>query len=253
MNSFDEKKTYQIAIIIVIVGTLVITTGFAMGLLFLTESDNRVLTEDSIPSNIKNTEDSDFIRDTKIDSNDWIIPIEIPSRVKTRGARELLERELTSFDGFYEIPARDTRNIHNVNRGAWNRWILIEKNNFRLTLYNRDRVLREWKIAVGIDAGDKQRKGDNRTPNGTFWINQIQNSNKWTHDFGDGKGFIKGAYGPWFIRLYTPPWTGIGIHGTHDPDSLGNRISEGCIRMNNADISELKKMVKVGMPVVIVE
>ncbi|MCL2146602.1 MAG: L,D-transpeptidase, partial [Synergistaceae bacterium] len=205
---------------------------------------------------IKETVSSDSSSDAQIDSGSWIIPIEIPSRFKSPDERDLPERDLlqkdmTSTFRFEQFPPIDFGNV--AGRRKWNQWILIDKGNYRLTLYNREIVLHEWNIAVGIEAGDKQRVGDNRTPNGTFSISQIQDSSKWAHDFGDGKGVIQEAYGPWFIRLNTPPWTGIGIHGTHDSDSIGYSASEGCIRMSNEDISELKEMVWVGMPVVIVE
>jgi lipoprotein-anchoring transpeptidase ErfK/SrfK len=174
---------------------------------------------------------------------------EIPSEID-------LNEYLMPSDEIFKISLGSDRNqiLKSLDRSVKKgRWIFIDKSNFTLTFYDRDNALREWKIAVGNAAGNKQRKGDNRTPNGVFKIRQIQDSSNWTHDFRDGNGLIEGAYGPWFIRLHTPPWTGIGIHGTHDPDSISSRASEGCIRMNNEDVSELKKMVRVGMPVVIVE
>ena len=267
MNT-SEKKTYLIAVIIVIVGTIVIAVGFTVGLLFLTESDNRALTEDRIAFDIENkssdisgdmTIDSD---DMPTDSNEWEIPVEISSIDESIFKTDLeidLEAELeeapASLDEYRQAvkAIENLRKSRAVDRRTGNRWILIDKSNFSLCLYNRNGVLREWEIAVGLGKGNKRNKGDNRTPTGTFMISQIQDSSKWTHDFGDGKGEIEGAYGPWFIRLKTPPWTGIGIHGTHDPDSIGERVSEGCIRMNNKDVSELKKLVKVGMAVIIVE
>jgi lipoprotein-anchoring transpeptidase ErfK/SrfK len=48
-------------------------------------------------------------------------------------------------------------------------------------------------------------------------------------------------------------WTGIAIHGTHDPSSVGTNASEGCVRMNNNDLQELKRIVKVGTAVTIRE
>ena len=261
MMNTSEKKTYLIAVIIVIVGTLLITAVFTIGLLSLTESDNHILTEDKIAFNIEN-KSSDFSSDIQTDSSDWIIPVEIPS-IDESGLKTDLDEEFE--EKIKEVPAsldeyrQATRIFENLRksgaaaRRSGNRWILIDKSNFSLTLNNRNGVLREWEIAVGTGKGNKRNKGDNRTPTGTFMISQIQDSSKWTHDFRDGKGEIQGAYGPWFIRLKTPPWTGIGIHGTHDPNSIGERVSEGCIRMNNKDVSELKKLVKVGMAVIIVE
>lgn len=90
-----------------------------------------------------------------------------------------------------------------------------------------------------------------KTPEGVFSICDIQNSQKWTHDFHDGKGEIKGAYGPFFIRLATPGHKGIGIHGTHDSLSIGTRATEGCIRLKNEDLERLVPMLNVPMTVVI--
>jgi len=71
-------------------------------------------------------------------------------------------------------------------------------------------------------------------------------------DFGDGKGEIKGAYGPNFISLVTG-WDGIGIHGTHAPESIGTMVSEGCVRMRNGELLELLPYVEVGTKVTIRE
>ena len=107
-------------------------------------------------------------------------------------------------------------------------------------------------VLSGRALGNKEKPGDMKTPEGLFSVQQIQDASAWTHDFGDGKGEIRGAYGSHFIRLKTPGHCGIGIHGTHDPASIGTRATEGCVRLNNSDLLELvKKYVYVGMPVVI--
>lgn len=106
-------------------------------------------------------------------------------------------------------------------------------------------------VTAGSNYGDKQRRGDRRTPEGTFTVCQIQNSSTWTHDFKDGYGVRKGAYGPYFFRLKTPRFSGIGIHGTCFPEQIGARRSEGCIRLNNADLERLRPYVYVGMKCVI--
>lgn len=128
--------------------------------------------------------------------------------------------------------------------------IVISKQSMTLTLLDTDdRVICRFPIACGRNLGNKSRVGDMKTPEGDFTVQQIQPASTWTHDFGDGKGVIKGCYGNWFIRLKTPPHTGIGIHGTHDPASIGTRATEGCIRLHNDDLDSLKPMVRVGMPV----
>jgi hypothetical protein len=143
------------------------------------------------------------------------------------------------------------------NSYAYN--ISIKKQEFKLYLFQGTNIVKIYPIATGKNPGDKVRGGDFRTPLGKFYIKQIQDSSSWEHDFHDGKGSIKGAYGPWFLRLYTGSdrtksgkgWKGIGIHGTHDPSSIGTMASEGCIRMNNEDVSELKSLVRIGTSVTI--
>ncbi|WP_020174543.1 L,D-transpeptidase family protein [Methyloferula stellata] len=39
------------------------------------------------------------------------------------------------------------------------------------------------------------------------------------------------------------------IHGTNEPDSIGQAVSSGCIRLLNADVIDLYDRVKVGAPV----
>ena len=131
-------------------------------------------------------------------------------------------------------------------------WIRVSKSRYKLYLYLGQNVEKTYEVAVGKNHGDKERAGDNKTPVGIFTVQSIEDSHSWTHDFRDGKGKIRGAYGPWFIRLRTE-WKGIGIHGTHDPDSLGSMISEGCIRMHNSELEELKEFVSIKMNVVIEE
>lgn len=42
---------------------------------------------------------------------------------------------------------------------------------------------------------------------------------------------------------------GIGIHGTDEPDTIGQAVSHGCIRLANWDIVRLAGRVKAGVPV----
>ena len=49
-------------------------------------------------------------------------------------------------------------------------------------------------------------------------------------------------------------WPGggfIGVHGTDRPDLLPGRVSHGCIRMRNADILRLARLMPVGTPLTI--
>lgn len=132
-------------------------------------------------------------------------------------------------------------------------WFALSKEHFKLFVMDGERVVETFDIAVGRNKGQKQKAGDNRTPEGMFKIIQVQDASYWTHDFRDGKGEIKGAYGPWFIRLETG-WKGIGIHGTHDPKSIGTNATEGCIRLSNENLRRLKEnYVKLGLKVLILK
>lgn len=130
--------------------------------------------------------------------------------------------------------------------------IVISKEDMQLNLisYKGD-TLFSAPIAAGKAYGNKQKRGDMRTPEGVFQIVDIQNSTEWKHDFHDGKGEIEGAYGPHFIRLKVPGHSGIGIHGTHLPESIGSRATEGCIRMNNDDLRKLVTLIYPPLTVII--
>lgn len=130
--------------------------------------------------------------------------------------------------------------------------LVISKQEMQLNLINyKGDTLFSVPIAVGKGYGNKQEQGDMRTPEGVFQVIDIQNSTEWTHDFHDGKGEIKGAYGPNFIRLKVPGHSGIGIHGTHLPESIGSRTTEGCIRLNNDDLKRLVTLIRPPMTVII--
>ncbi len=131
-------------------------------------------------------------------------------------------------------------------------FLLVDKQKLTLTLIAPGgRIERAYRIACGENYGNKTKKGDHRTPEGRFPINQLLNSAGLSHDFGDGKGPVPNAYGPWFLRLDVPGFITIGIHGTHLPESIGSRATEGCIRLRNDEILDLKERVEVGTPVVI--
>lgn len=144
---------------------------------------------------------------------------------------------------------RYTKKLEDYNKAAL---IIIDKQKLNLRVIGLDGETKaSFDIACGKALGNKRKRGDNRTPEGLFHIQDIKDSSDWGHDFGDGNGKIPGAYGPWFIRLCTDPHKGIGIHGTHAPNSIGTRATEGCIRLKNEDVECLKEMVYPGLNVLI--
>lgn len=130
--------------------------------------------------------------------------------------------------------------------------IYIDKQEMTLSLYNNNgELLKEYPMACGLNKGPKIKSGDMKTPEGVFTVQEVTDASTWGHDFHDGKGFIRHAYGPWFIRLSTGKFKGIGIHGTHAPESIGTRATEGCIRLKNENLADLKPLINIGMAVVI--
>ena len=130
-----------------------------------------------------------------------------------------------------------------------NCFIVISKQELKLyvcVVIENDTVrLVEYPVCMGKNLGHKQKKGDMRTPecawDNPFIITEIVDASDWSHDFGDGRGSIL-AYGNWFMRLKTPGFSGIGIHGsTNNESSVPGRASEGCIRLRNADLDVLKE------------
>lgn len=131
-------------------------------------------------------------------------------------------------------------------------YIYVSK--LRMELYvvsKADSVLFKCGIACGARRGNKTERGDYRTPEGRFRISGMFDSTDWIHRTKDGRA-VKGCYGPYFLRIATGKWLGIGIHGTNAPRSIGRRASEGCIRVKSENIVKIfNQFAYDGMPVVV--
>ncbi len=98
-------------------------------------------------------------------------------------------------------------------------------------------------VAVGRLYGQKHREDDWRTPEGKFKVKRIEPWLAKTEELA--------PFGGCFMLLDTPGFSGIGMHGTNNPKSIGTRCSHGCIRMYCDDARAVLKLVKVGTPVTI--
>ncbi|TJY41844.1 L,D-transpeptidase [Cohnella pontilimi] len=95
----------------------------------------------------------------------------------------------------------------------------------KLRLYDGDTLVRTYPVGIGTIA--------TATPSGQLHIvNKVPNPG--------------GPFGAYWLGLSKPHY---GIHGTNDPSSIGKRVSHGCIRMHNRDVTELAKRVPVGTKV----
>ncbi|MDR3245382.1 MAG: L,D-transpeptidase [Prevotellaceae bacterium] len=129
--------------------------------------------------------------------------------------------------------------------------ILVSKQDLKLRMINyHDSISLTCPIASGANPGDKKKSGDKRTPEGIFTVYAVHDASDWDYDFKDGKGRIKGTYGKYFVRF--KEHYHIGIHGTHLPESLGSRASEGCIRMQNENIENIVPMISRSKTLIIV-
>jgi hypothetical protein len=104
-------------------------------------------------------------------------------------------------------------------------------------------LLRDGREIFRADVG--VGKPSSPTPTGEFYVR-----NRLT-------GYASPMYGPIAFgtsarsRTLTdwPAGGFVGIHGTDQPDLLPGRVSHGCIRMRNADILRLARLMPVGTPV----
>ncbi len=119
-------------------------------------------------------------------------------------------------------------------------YIEVVKSEFVLKVVT-DEGTETYPVTIGAnpDGADKQEEGDRRTSEGDFTIVSIEDSSDW-----DREG--ERVYGPLFLRLDCPPWEGIGIHGTNEPELVGTRSSLGCVRLRNEDLAEVAGKVSAG-------
>jgi lipoprotein-anchoring transpeptidase ErfK/SrfK len=85
------------------------------------------------------------------------------------------------------------------------------------------------------------------TPRGRFYVR-----NRLTRYAGPTYGPI--AFGTSARSEHLTDWPGggfIGIHGTDEPELIPGRVSHGCVRMRNADILALAKLMPIGTPLTI--
>jgi L,D-transpeptidase-like protein len=120
-------------------------------------------------------------------------------------------------------------------------WLKIDTHRFRATLIKNGKVV--WRARVGVG------KRIWPTPKGQFFIRAELR----------GYGSRGSFYGPVaFITSATSDvltdWPGggiVGVHGTSLPGLIPGRISHGCVRVRNADILRLARLMPVGTPLTI--
>ena len=148
--------------------------------------------------------------------------------------------EVEKVEKVTKINAKASNNLTTNNS---NRWILINIPARSLRLYDKDKCVAMYPVGIGTV--------NTKTPVGYFKVVEKVVNPTWT-DPDDLKVVIpSGENNPLGYR-----WLGIGgnygIHGTNRPESVGHYVSNGCVRMVEADVEKVFDKVEVGTPVQII-
>jgi len=167
------------------------------------------------------------------DRTDELVPI--LSRARARNGGEW---------PFVRLPVRPNGTTGWVPRAALGTVRRVSTHLYVDTRRLTARLYRNGKLVFRARVGVGQRRWP--TPRGEFYIR-----NRLT-----GWGGIYGplAFGTSARSDVLTDWPGggvIGIHGTNRPELLPGRVSHGCIRMRNADILRLGRLLLVGTPLTI--
>ena len=127
------------------------------------------------------------------------------------------------------------------------REIFMDKSDFRLALFIDGHFIKEYRVGHGKD---------NCTPTGKFSVDSLEVEPDWYPPEGGvikygEKGHLIGDR--WMGFADQPGITGIGIHGTDQPETIGTLCSNGCIRMLNSEVKELYDFITAGTAVQVVE
>jgi tetratricopeptide (TPR) repeat protein len=167
--------------------------------------------------------------------------------VKLQSKIEALERELTAKEN--RIIALQAE-VSAIQTGPADK-ILIEKEERRLTLISKGKALKTYKIALGGNPnGPKERQGDNKTPEGTYFIDSRNRDSRYhlsLHISYPNEKDRRRAK-----ELGVSPGGDIMIHGIKNGFSwVGDLQSEadwtkGCIAVTDEEIEEIDKLAPNG-------
>jgi len=129
--------------------------------------------------------------------------------------------------------------------------ILIEKKESRLMLISKGEVLKTYKIALGGNPnGPKERQGDNKTPEGTYFIASRNKDS--LHHLSLHISYPNGRDKKRAKELGVSPGGNIMIHGIKNGFSwVGDSHTEvdwtkGCIAVTDEEIEEIEKVAPNG-------
>ena len=132
--------------------------------------------------------------------------------------------------------------------------IVVYKRERTLVLFNRGVPIRSYFIALGSKpVGDKERAGDQKTPEGLFYINAHNPASKF--HLALRISYPSDAHRARAAALGVDPGGDIMIHGLPKEFSeagkkhLQNDWTNGCVALSNQEIEEIWRAVPDGTPV----
>ena len=136
--------------------------------------------------------------------------------------------------------AENTNTSNSAPVNTVKRWILINIPARSLRLYEDNNCVAMYPVGVG--------RIETKTPVGFYKIVEKIENPTWVDPGDTSVAISSGPDNPLGYR-----WLGIGgnygIHGTNKPSSVGHYVSNGCVRMVEADVEKLFDKVDVGTEV----
>ncbi|KAB7670120.1 L,D-transpeptidase [Bacillus sp. B1-b2] len=124
-------------------------------------------------------------------------------------------------------------------------FIIINKLNNEMSLIDDNRVQTSISVATG--------KKENLTPEGLFTIT-VKATNPYYRKKDIEGGDPKNPLGTRWIGFNAKNSDGrtYGIHGTNNPASIGQYVSEGCIRMQNEAVESIFDLIPLGTKILVI-
>jgi len=132
--------------------------------------------------------------------------------------------------------------------------ILVEKSDRRMTLLFGDKIIKTYKVSLGMQPlGTKIKRGDNKTPEGLYYIvgrklkSQFHKSLRISYPNADDVERAR--------KLGVDPGSDIMIHGVQNHHSYLDKLyklrdwTRGCIAVRNHEIEEILNFVDDGTPI----
>ncbi len=149
----------------------------------------------------------------------------------------------------YEAPAHLKRQVVNYPTREAPGTIIIDTSNTYLYLVLSDGRAMRYGIGVGRDGFTWS--GTQRITNKAEWPDWRPPSEMIARQPYLPRFVAGGPHNPLGARALYLGNTQYRIHGTNVPQTIGQRVSSGCIRMTNDDVTDLYSRVTVGTKVVV--